>query len=250
MTGTRVSGLSLFARYAYPPNELGYCGPGNPAAVLDQARSEISGNGAQWVRQFDGAWPYLEAIANGSGIEDPLDSRVVQAYWVGGELLGGVESSVLVDGLHLAFGERNSTGILSELEPQDNALAHHSFHVFVVYPWVKLLRSHGSVPLSVLQNCRIRFGMVQKVHDELADVLTRPLQFDGHQILRGEPVLERVRWNDRGFALGPVPVPGTLVTMHWDWLCDSISPDQGLLLEGVEDSALEIVNTRLRDHRL
>jgi len=32
-----VSGAELFARYAYPPNELGYCGPGEPAALLEAA---------------------------------------------------------------------------------------------------------------------------------------------------------------------------------------------------------------------
>ena len=36
---------------------------------------------------FAAAWPYLELIAGAHGIDDPLDERVVEAYWVGNELL-------------------------------------------------------------------------------------------------------------------------------------------------------------------
>ena len=35
------------------------------------------------AREFAGAWPYLELIAHGTGLDDPLDRRVVEAYWVG-----------------------------------------------------------------------------------------------------------------------------------------------------------------------
>ena len=30
------AGYTLFARYAYPPNELGYCGPDAAAQLLEQ----------------------------------------------------------------------------------------------------------------------------------------------------------------------------------------------------------------------
>ena len=35
------------------------------------------------AQQFAGAWPYLELIAPATGLADPLDRRVVEAYWVG-----------------------------------------------------------------------------------------------------------------------------------------------------------------------
>ena len=79
MTGDRVSaGRELFGRYAYPPNELGYCGPTDGAA----------GSGlASHAREFDGAWPYLQLIAAANPREDPLAADVVTAYWVGNGLL-------------------------------------------------------------------------------------------------------------------------------------------------------------------
>jgi hypothetical protein len=35
------------------------------------------------AQQFAGAWPYLELIAGATGLSDPLDRRVAEAYWIG-----------------------------------------------------------------------------------------------------------------------------------------------------------------------
>ena len=37
--------------------------------------------------QFEGAWPYLQLIAASNGIAEPLDPRVVEAYWTGNRLV-------------------------------------------------------------------------------------------------------------------------------------------------------------------
>ncbi|MFE4502194.1 DUF6390 family protein [Rhodococcus sp. NPDC056743] len=247
MTGVHVAGPALFARYAYPPNELGYCGADDPSALLRQATGTVTDQDRSRAQQFDGAWPYLEALARGVGVDDPLDPRVIEAYWLGGPLLDSVNSEELVAYLRSEFGKRNDIGLLSDLDGRDRALAHHSFHVLVVYPWVRLLRKHGAVPLSVLQNCRIRWGEVCDVGDEYAEVMSSPLVFDGNQLTRGPETIEPVRWNIDGIPLGPAPVRGNLVALHWDWLCDTISATQAGALDLAEESALEIVNLRLRE---
>src|SRR5690349_16965888 len=122
------AGQALFARYAYPPNELGYCGP------ADTSIGEL----ASRARDFDGAWPYLGIIADAAGITDPLDTEVVRSYWVGGPLLDRVDPAVLLARLRLAFAGQ-VTGLLAELPAAGGVAAHHSFHVFVVYPWVRFL---------------------------------------------------------------------------------------------------------------
>lgn len=250
MTGVQVSGSALFARYAYPPNELGYCGAGDPSALLRQATGAVTEQDRGRTQQFDGAWPYLEAIAFASRIEDPLDARVIEAYWLGGSLLDSVNPDELVAHIRHEFGTRNDGGLLSDLDGRDRALAHHSFHVLVVYPWVRLLRKRGAVPLSVLQNCRIRWGEVREVGDEYAEVESSPLTFDGNRLTRGPKVIEHVRWNVDGIALAPAPVRGNVAALHWDWLCESISVEQADALDRAEAAALEIVNLRLREHRL
>src|ERR1039457_1084090 len=86
-----TSGSVLFARYAFGPNRLGGCGP--------DAIEELFGQGTtggddralrELARSFEGAWPYLELIARANGEADPLDRRVVEAYWLGNPLLGAV----------------------------------------------------------------------------------------------------------------------------------------------------------------
>src|SRR3954453_942934 len=85
MIAVDVPGPIRFARYAYGPNRLGYCGPDAADELLGEA---AAGGDVRRIRElargFEGAWPYLELIARSNGIADPLDGRVVEAYWLGG----------------------------------------------------------------------------------------------------------------------------------------------------------------------
>ena len=51
------------------------------------------------------------------------------------------------------------TGMLDDVTA-GTALAHHSFHVFVVYPWVRFLDRDPATPVRVMQACRVRWGTV------------------------------------------------------------------------------------------
>jgi len=62
--------------------------PGDPDALLGAASEGGKQEGLRHVAaRFEGAWPYLQLIAACNGIGEPLDRRVVEAYWVGNELL-------------------------------------------------------------------------------------------------------------------------------------------------------------------
>ncbi len=56
-----------------------------------------------WVPTTD-PLPYLQLIARSNDIADPFDARVVEAYWIGNELLDGVEVRQLYDSLVERFG--------------------------------------------------------------------------------------------------------------------------------------------------
>lgn len=80
--GPPLAGPLLFVRYAYPPNSLGYCGPADSRAFYEYGAAGVVDRGlVELAQAFHGAWPYLELIAGASGIADPLDRRVVEAYW-------------------------------------------------------------------------------------------------------------------------------------------------------------------------
>ena len=223
-----MTGRELFACYAYPPNELGYCGP------ADTPQHELAAH----ADEFDGAWPYLQAIADAGGITDPLDDDVVRNYWVGGPLLDEVDPQELVIRLQKSFTGQ-VTGILDTV---GYALAHHSFHVFAVYPWIRFLGRDPATPLKVMQDCRIRWGTVEAVGGDHAEITSAPLTFDGGVLALGDPVAERVRWRSGGGSLASEPIPGTTVAAHWDWVCGSLTPDECADLAASTQTTLFLVN--------
>jgi Family of unknown function (DUF6390) len=225
--GRLAPGPILFARYAYPPNALGYCGPADPAALLGAASE---GSDLEEVRQlasrFEGAWPYLELIARCNGIADPLDARVVEAYWIGNALLRAVPASALASSLGRRFEDRAGRrfGQLVAAVPA-GGLVQHSFHVFAVYPWLGLLRAGmDGPPLEVLDRCRIRWGRVEALFGDVVTVRSRGLTFDGSRLALGAEREERVRRGIDGVGLGDALRPGDNVSLHWDWACDRLSP--------------------------
>lgn len=235
------AGYELFARYAFPPNELGYCGPTGPAVVPGDNAAEF----ASRAREFDGAWPYLQSIAEATGAH-PLDAEVVRSYWVGGPLLDRVDPAGLLGRLRAAF-QGQVTGALDTVSADGMtdgaALAHHSFHVFVVYPWIRFLDRDPGTALHVLQNCRIRWGTVAAVEDEHVLVESRSLALEDGHLTLGEPDIERIRWSRDGKSLTRLPSAGDTVSAHWDWVCDTLTPRDASALAAATRATLDLVNT-------
>jgi Family of unknown function (DUF6390) len=222
-------GALLFARYAYPPNELGYCGPPDASALL---QADTAAGIAHKARQFEGAWCYLEFLAETAGLPDPLDVRVVEAYWIGNGLLDRVDPAALLDRMRDRFsGQLGGTW----RQAARRALAHHSFQVFEVYPWAGMLRGPGRpTALSVLDQCRIRTGVVVGVEGESATVESRPLDWNGQAVVSGPRRREAVRWSTGGRSLLDGLTPGDRVALHWDWVCDVLTEQQCARIEELE----------------
>ena len=113
------------------------------------------------ARGFSGAWPYQQVLAELAGIDDPLDERVVRAYWTGNELtdrVGNVRfGSALLERIRPQAGHywgHLTDDLLAEASPT------HAFHVFGVYPWSRLLETGLPEPLNVLDSCRIGWAEV------------------------------------------------------------------------------------------
>jgi len=245
VTYVAASGPLTFARYAFPPNALGYCGPEDHDALLEYADAGVIDGGLRDLALgFSGAWPYLEIIAGVNGIDDPLDERVVDAYWIGNRLLDAVDRSTFGASLKTRFRDRSGEG-WKHLAPAIPAggMPHHSFHVFGVYPWVGLLRS-GAVaePLHIIDRCRIRWGTVLATSDDQAVVRYRPLEWDGAHIHLGATSVETVRTHADGKSLVPVLHAGDTVAMHWDWVCGRLSSSQETRLRRYSAAMLDLVN--------
>ena len=244
---TETAGALLFARYAYPPNALGLCGADTPRTLLEYGDAHASDGGlADLARTFDGAWPYLTLIAGANGIADALDARVVEAYWVGNELLDRVRP----DDLARHIGERFRGRIGRARDHVFDVVAagavpHHCFHVFAVYPWLGLLRT-GVVdqPLHILDQCRTTPAVVCSVDGDSLEVLARPLLWDAEDaVLRlADATIRNVRWRADGLAFVRCPSPGEHISLHWDFVCDVLTPSAARALAQATNGALRAVN--------
>lgn len=245
MTGSSSSGARLFVRYAFPPNELGYCGPPGSDELLSELDSGEGGiDLAGRARAFDGAWPYLTALAECGELADPLDEAAVRAYWVGSGLTDAVDPASMLAQVQCAFAGQLG-GVVHDIVGDSDCLAHHSFHVFAVYPWLRLVPRAGPQALSVLQQCRIRWGTVVRVDRERAVVRSRPLTFDGSALVLGPSSIETVRWCVHGRALVDRPSEGDVVSMHWDWMCDRLTAPDVVALQRCTERSLALANRAL-----
>lgn len=238
-----------FARYAYPPNLLGFCGPDRSRELLERAAAGVCDPDLRRLASgFEGAWPYLTLIAAANGLADPLDASVVEAYWLGNALLDAVSPALLFESLEERFGGRERrawVGLRDRMSVQ--ARPHHGFHVFSVYPWMGLLRG-GVVdePLQVLDRCRIRWGQVVEVGPTSALVRSRHLTWDGRALGLGAPTVEQVRHTDEGTTLTPELAVGQWCSLHWDWVCEPLDRAALGALQHHTGQQLEVANSPSR----
>ena len=240
----RASGAGMFARYAYAPNSLGYCGPHEPSTLLSGSPEQVE----NLARRFSGAWPYLQVLAKMTGTPDPLDHRLVESYWLGGGLGAGLDPQEFTDELLAVIGPQaghywhHLTGDLAH-----EAVANHCFHVFGVYPWSRLLgKGHDRQPLNVLDNCRITWGTVLSSDGATLTVRCRRLLYDDTDKLTLSGHITRVIENGVGDRPAAAEAgPGDHVALHWGRVCDRLTFDQLDTLAQSTHRQLRVTNRRL-----
>ena len=73
--------------------------------------------------------------------------------------------------------------------------------------------------------------------------LRRPLELNGHQLQLGQEAISHVtRRLDNDFALDDL-APGDLVTMHWNVICETVTPEQVKHLWAYTEQAIRLSNT-------
>jgi hypothetical protein len=264
-TATRTrptpTGPVLFARYAFGPNRLGLCGPEDWRSLLELGAAglgsaeedglspkqalDIDRGLRDLAAGFEGAYPYLELIAAAHGIEDPLDLRVVDAYWIGNDLSDRVDPVLMTRSIDARFRTQVHADTWKWLQgkPEAGARPTHAFHVFDVFPMVGTQR-RGSVTdaVGLMDTCRIRWGRVQEVTGDSLVVNAVPLGLVDGKLALVDPKVQTVRrWLDGSGFVRDVE-PGDVVSLHWDWACEVLSPTRLEALQRRTLHQLELAN--------
>jgi hypothetical protein len=237
-------GLLRFIHYGFMPNHLGYCGGDDNRELLEHAAAAVADRGLEpLLRKFTGALPYLKLIAGANDIADPFDERLVDAYWIGNELLERVEVRQLYDDLTSRFQKQLSPGVLKWVAGKAPAGArpHHNFHVFDVYSRA----GEQGMSLEAMDACRVSWGSVTA--DLGAEVLVerQPLQLVEGKVALGPAALTVARRQLDGLGFVQRLEPGALVSLHWGWVCEQLSEQQLARLQHYTDHHLRLANQTL-----
>lgn len=223
-TSAAECGPLRFARYATPPNRLGYCGPGAAGDFADLIAANAVEELRHSAREFAAAFPYLELLAGANrGSDphtDPLAEAVVEAYWIGNSLLPRVTMADFGRSIDDRFRRRAGRNWNHVELSVPNGAANHAYHVLVASPWVGLMRE-GVVdePLAIVDSCRISWGTV------VGESGARPL------VRRTPMVWEhgRLKWGptDVEHVVSPIRVAvGDIVSLHWGQVCEVLTRSQ------------------------
>ena len=243
-----MSGALRFGRYAFPPNRLGYCGPPDHKALLEYvATGEADGGLLDLARRFDGAYPYLQLIAHANATDDPFDDRVVEAYWVGNNLLASVDAAAMHEHASERFAARMRREEFKWLATTlDVAHPHHNFHVFEIYKRAGLHGDPGSaVALGAMDSCRVSWGTVKSGEAGQLVVERQPLALVGGKLALGAPELRSVAGQAGGLGFVDGAKPGDVVSLHWDWACEVLTPAAISQLRAVTLRYIDLTNETL-----
>ncbi|MGK0274192.1 MAG: hypothetical protein ACI9N0_000566 [Ilumatobacter sp.] len=230
-----AAGLERFARYAAPPNRLGYCGPAefdSSPHFDDERRGELRRS----AREFIGAYPYLELLAGAADLDDPLADGPVEAYWIGNPIVQRVAVGNFGRSLDDRFRRRSGDAWQHVELAVPGALCNHAFHVFVVSPWVGLMRD-GAVdePLSIVDDCRVSWGTVMSTMAGFVVVERTPLVWEDGRLVPGAAEVVTVRCD-----VDVAAVVGDVVSIHWGNVCDVLTTSQFAWLRHVTNSQLAL----------
>lgn len=203
-----MDSLRFAARYMFMPNRLKYedadnmlfsiaCGQGDAKKV------------AKMIEGTAGISLFLNLIAEKNKLK-MLDHRVLEAYWIGNELLDNVSSK---DIKHVIMKEFTNRGLDKSIAKKlvskvpEGASPHHSFHVRHINSVFGNSSSYGNV-----EHCIIRHGRVKSVRNDA-------LVLQDNQEIKYEPgLISGIRKGDS-------------VAYHWKMAVDKLTKQQASNLQ-------------------
>jgi len=249
-------GLLLCAKYSVAPNYFGYCGPRENKSLIDHLKEEIADREIQSIlSEFETLHLYLTLIAKENKINDTFDERVVEAYWLGNELLRNISSKdysyLLDEKLHL--GKKWKSESLNKLVYQINTAIvypHHSFHVFNIF------KRTGHDPsfhtITTMDECRIGWGKIKRIQDpselkiknraRYVYVEMKPLLLVNNTLCFGKKILKKINLTYCQTNFFSNLKENEWISFHWSYVCDKVTCTQVKNLEYYTQKAIDFYN--------
>lgn len=230
---------------------LARCGPQDAYKVLfdyvtnqaDFTESAIR----EILKQFEVATPYYTLIARANGLDDPFTDQVVEAYWLGNDLLDKVRSEavgwVIEQDVKREGWNPEQIALMFRAITLEKARAHHSLSVlyFFTRPGIELEPLVAKSIQKSLDDCRVCSGIVIERGEQLT-VMYQPLLFDYKRIVRiGEPEKKMVDWgmlNPNDSAVDT----GSIIAFHHAWAIECLNIAQAQNLDKYTRLTLAAVN--------
>jgi len=207
-------------------------------AILDLGASEILGN-------FSTLYPYLCLIAYQNNFSDPFDPLVVEAYWLGNQLLEKVRiksyADHLIDKMEL---KKKSPGELKRLVnffPR-SPKPHHSFHVLAV--WRRT--GHLNIPhtLETMDACLINWGKIIAFNEDgTIKVTTQKLEDVAGKLHLTKKITRNIKYQGKSDALKSDLVKGDYLSYHWGYFCQKLEVRQLINLKYYTNLSLQVINS-------
>lgn len=241
-------GVARCTRYGFGPNKLHLCGPDANREVLAYIEAGASDPGLEHILTgFKTLYPYLQEISRANHIADPFDDRVVEAYWIGNELLQSIPAQQffkhLRDNLDLKrkYGPKEFDELVGKLPK--GAHMHHSFHVLNAYK-----RTGHDAKLHTLESmdaCRVSWGKITEIEGHKITILRQSLIQENRKLAMGqEETTTIMRRLEEDSTLDDLAI-GDLVSMHWGVICEIITPRDVQWLQQYTQESIQLSNLTL-----
>lgn len=219
-------GILRCAKYAFSPNQLGYCGPNKNQDLFEYCQTQTVDAGLNNIlKKFQTLYPYLSFIAKENRIKDEFNQAVVDAYWLGNDLLANVKLNHFYQ--HLLDGQQLKKKLSKRLlnlvfgNFKRGVTCHHNFHVFNI--WQRT--GHLAIPhtLATMDKCRISWAKILRVLSNSYEVAFRPLAVGpiSDKLTLAPPLKKIVT---KGFVSNAQI--NDWISLHWDWPCEKLSRTQ------------------------
>jgi hypothetical protein len=240
-----MDGVLRCSRYAFGPNRLHFCGPDANREIWDYLNAGFTDFGLQkLLKGFEALYPYLQYIAHENHIEDPFDPRVVEAYWLGNELLRDVDKRTLHTHYTDTFRLKDKLPIKAYRLLEDRIglgmLPNHNFHVLNVPK--RMGHQEVEATPAFKDSCRISWGTVTAVSGPNITLRYEPLIETNGTLSLSDPVTKLVtRRLEADYDIEMLAV-GQIVSLHWDVPCEVITQQDADRLRQYTLESIRIAN--------